>query len=266
MTCRVLVGEVVWNWCTGWKLSPALLALRQTSAASRTDGKKTKWDPFHLHSPWIVPLCRCRASSPGVGPSQAPQLLVLILAGLSSSTKQAWGGMTSKYLGLNLDCELCNTHRHTQRHKTHVVPSATGVGHAGPSDRMVRCASEFVGKTWSRDGILVSSPQTGVLMAGTLSLWKLPCLSSQWSWDNSSQSWIWSSTELQLSHGMALVSCLVSLFFAFRMFWTGLQSKAYLFLCIFWVGWVHKRWMVYKSCWERWCKLHNFVFQRLNAS
>lgn len=72
-----------------------------------------KQAPFYLHSPWIVPLCRCRASSLGVGASRAPQLLVLLLARLASSTKQAWGRPPSKYFGLNLDCELCNTHTHT---------------------------------------------------------------------------------------------------------------------------------------------------------
>lgn len=133
------------------------------------------------------------------------------------------------------------TQTHTHTHKPYFVASATGGGHADLSDRMASCASEFIGKIWSRTCILVSSPQTRVLMTGTLSLWKLLCLNSQWSWDNSWQSWIWSSTELQLSHGTALVLCLVSLFLAFKMFWTGLQFKTYLFRCVFWVGWVCKR-------------------------
>lgn len=73
----------------------------------------------------------------------------------------------------------------THTHKAYFVASATGGGHADLSDCTAGRASEFVGKVWSAACILVSSPQTRVLKTGTLKLWKLPCLNSQWSWDNS---------------------------------------------------------------------------------
>ena len=109
MTWRALVGEVVCNWRTGYPL----LCFRQGKPQLPPELTEKRQDRFYLHSLWIVPLCRRRASSLGVRPCQAPQLSVLLLAPLSSSTKQVWGGPPSKYFGLNPDHEFCSTHRHT---------------------------------------------------------------------------------------------------------------------------------------------------------
>lgn len=98
----------------GSKQSLALLSPVQTSAAYRADLKKT--GPFFTCT--VSELCLQTRGRSILG----RQLLVLLLACLSSSTKQMWGGPPSKYFGFSLDRELCNTHRHT--HKPYFVVSA----------------------------------------------------------------------------------------------------------------------------------------------
>lgn len=128
---------------------------------------------------------------PGCQSILGHQLLMLLLACLSSSTKQMWGRPSCKYSGFCLDGELCNTHRHT--HKTYFVASAKTGGrnnrrwarHIDLSNCTVSCASEFVEIIQSQACILVSRPQTRVLVTGTLTLWKLLCLNSLGSQDNS---------------------------------------------------------------------------------
>lgn len=106
--------------------------------------------------------------------------------------KQAWGRRPSKYFGLSLDPELCNT----CTHKTYSVAFATGAWHVNLSHPTAACSgvawSEAWSASWSRvcAAISVCSPQIRVPMSGTFGLLKLSCLNSQWSWDSSRQPWI----------------------------------------------------------------------------
>lgn len=196
MTWRAVLGEASgvgkepWNRHMGWKPSPALLSPRQASAASRAGGKNRV--PLTRTGPG---LCLCAGAGPEAwepGCCGLHSCLVLHLARVSSSTEQAWGRRPSKYFGLSLDPELCNT----CTHKTYFVAFATGAWHVNLSHPTAAWSGVAWSAAWSASwsvvcaAISVCSPQIRVLMSGMLDVWKLFCLNSQWSWDSSRQSWI----------------------------------------------------------------------------
>lgn len=165
----------------GWKQSLALLSPAQTSAAYRADLKKQH--PFPCT---VSGLCL----QPGAWTILGRQLLVLLLACLSPAPPSKCG--VGRHPNILDSVWIVNYAMHTDTHTKPIllflpkqVAETTGGRHVYLSKCTVSCASEFVEMIQSRAWILVSSPQNRMLVTGTPSLWKLPCLNSHWSWDNS---------------------------------------------------------------------------------
>lgn len=123
-------------------------------------------------------LCLCAGAGPEAwepGCRGLHSCLVLHLAHVSSSTEQAWGRRPSKYFGLSLDPELCNT----CTHKTYFVAFATGAWHVNLSHPTAAHSGVAWSAAWSTGwsvvcaAISVCSTQIRVLMSGMVGLLKL---------------------------------------------------------------------------------------------
>lgn len=165
----------------GSKQSLALLSPVQTSAAYRADLKKQ--DPFLL-----AQSLNC-VSRPGVGASWAASCWCCSWHASPAPPSKCGAGHHPNILD---SVWIVNYAIHTGTHTKPIllflpkqVAETTGGGHVDLSKCTASCASEFVEMTQSRVFILVRSPKTRVLVTGTLTLWKLLCLNSQWSRDNS---------------------------------------------------------------------------------
>lgn len=166
----------------GLRLSSALLSLRQTSAASRAVWKNPgsfslaqSMDCASVQVQGLQPGSWTILGSPAVGAALGTPLQLC-------QASVGWADIQIFWIKFGW---WIMQYTQTHTHKTYVVASATGGGHADLSNHTVSSASEFIGKIWSRACVLVSSPHSKVLMTSTLILWKQLCLSSQWSWDNS---------------------------------------------------------------------------------